>query len=336
MNKANSEMFKKSNGKTSNGDGGLRSSITDYEFEEANSWDNVVSDGIIRKRNDMRKSLLIIVLLLFTYGQFSFAQQFALQSTYKIVKAEVLDGEQFHVTYAMSFKDSKSQQEYHHDTRVVQIGNSYVKDYSWNMYSLDSLYTEKSKSGKSSKGLQKPVFAFNIIRNNGSNQNMISYRMFGALGTLTYEEEARPQVWNLADGTQKILGYSCHKATTNYAGRKYTAWYTVDLPLSAGPYKFFGLPGLILKVEESTGMYIWKAIGIEKKKRKIVKNTFERQVHTSKDKALKTIKRMYATPVAMLLSTGTMLATVKNGKLVDITEKDDKPIPYEPIELENK
>lgn len=28
----------------------LRSSITDYEFEEANSWDNVVSDGIIRKR----------------------------------------------------------------------------------------------------------------------------------------------------------------------------------------------------------------------------------------------------------------------------------------------
>ena len=110
-------MFKKSNGKTSNGDGGLRSSITDYEFEEANSWDNVVSDGIIRKRNDMRKSLLIIVLLLFTYGQFSFAQQFALQSTYKIVKAEVLDGEQFHVTYAMSFKASKSQQEYHHDTR---------------------------------------------------------------------------------------------------------------------------------------------------------------------------------------------------------------------------
>ena len=45
---------------------------------------------------------------------------------------------------------------------------------------------------------------------------------------------------------------------------------------------------------------------------------------------------MYATPVAMLLSTGTMLATVKNGKLVDITEKDDKPILYEPIELENK
>jgi hypothetical protein len=95
MNKANSEMFKKSNGKTSNGDGGLRSSITDYEFEEANSWDNVVSDGIIRKRNDMRKSLLIIVLLLFTYGQFSFAQQFALQSTYKIVKAEVLDANNF-------------------------------------------------------------------------------------------------------------------------------------------------------------------------------------------------------------------------------------------------
>ena len=36
----------------------------------------------------------------------------------------------------------------------------------------------------------------------------------------------------------------------------------------------------------------------------------------------------------MQLSTGTMMATVKNGKLVDLTEKDDKPIPYDPLEIE--
>ena len=36
------------------------------------------------------------------------------------------------------------------------------------------------------------------------------------------------------------------------------AWYTLDVPISYGPYKFFGLPGLIIKIEESTGMYIWE------------------------------------------------------------------------------
>ena len=290
----------------------------------------------MNKMKHYRRFMLLLAMLsavTFANAQDN-PQKYCLPSVYKITKVEVLDTAQYQVTYAMGFKNSKSQTEYYKDIRIVQIGSKYIKDYSRNLYEYDSLYTEKSKFGKPSKGPQKPVFAFNIIRNTQSNQNNISYRMFGSLGTMTYEEDAKPLEWELTDETLTILGYSCHKAMVSFAGRKYIAWYSMNLPLSAGPYKFSGLPGLILKVEESLGMYVWEAIGIEKSQRQIVRNTYERQVNTKKDKALKTIGRMFAGPITMQLSTGTMMATVKNGKLVDLTEKDDKPIPYDPLEIE--
>mgnify|MGYP003613018769 CR=1 FL=1 len=33
------------------------------------------------------------------------------------------------------------------------------------------------------------------------------------------------------------------------------AWFTTDLPYQDGPYKFTGLPGLIVKVEDAQGEY---------------------------------------------------------------------------------
>jgi GLPGLI family protein len=41
---------------------------------------------------------------------------------------------------------------------------------------------------------------------------------------------------------KKILGYDCIKATANFRGSEVTAYFTKELPYSAGPFKFFGLP----------------------------------------------------------------------------------------------
>ena len=61
--------------------------------------------------------------------------------------------------------------------------------------------------------------------------------------------------WKLEEGTMKIKGYTCKKAKVNYGGRTWTAWYNTEIPLNAGPYKFKGLPGLIMKVTDSTNSY---------------------------------------------------------------------------------
>lgn len=69
-----------------------------------------------------------------------------------------------------------------------------------------------------------------------------------------YEEE-RPLDWKVLAETTKIGDYKVQKAETDFAGRKWTAWFTTDLPYQDGPYKFTGLPGLIIKLEDSSGDY---------------------------------------------------------------------------------
>lgn len=70
----------------------------------------------------------------------------------------------------------------------------------------------------------------------------------------TYEED-RPITWKISSETTKIGDYKVQKAETDFGGRKWTAWFTTDLPYQDGPYKFGGLPGLIVKVEDAQGEY---------------------------------------------------------------------------------
>ncbi|NIF05675.1 GLPGLI family protein [Chryseobacterium sp. Tr-659] len=70
----------------------------------------------------------------------------------------------------------------------------------------------------------------------------------------SYEED-RPLTWKISSETRKIGEYKVQKAETDFGGRKWTAWFTTDLPYQDGPYKFGGLPGLIVKVEDDKGDY---------------------------------------------------------------------------------
>lgn len=77
--------------------------------------------------------------------------------------------------------------------------------------------------------------------------------------------------WNTNYTENKIiLNYKCYKATTKFNNRIYTAWYTKGIPFSEGPYRFKGLPGLILNVSDNNGYDSFTAIGIEKKSDPII------------------------------------------------------------------
>ncbi|WP_087137834.1 GLPGLI family protein [Elizabethkingia meningoseptica] len=75
-----------------------------------------------------------------------------------------------------------------------------------------------------------------------------------------YDEVPVP-VWLINEKeTKKIAGYNCIKATTTFRGSDITAYFTKELPYSTGPFKFFGLPGLILDVRVNNKAYmIWRA-----------------------------------------------------------------------------
>ena len=79
-----------------------------------------------------------------------------------------------------------------------------------------------------------------------------------------YKEPFEEMLWEvMADSTKTVLGYECMMATTSYHGRDWTAWFTPEIPVHDGPWKFAGLPGVILMASESQGIHSFTANGIE-------------------------------------------------------------------------
>jgi GLPGLI family protein len=54
--------------------------------------------------------------------------------------------------------------------------------------------------------------------------------------------------WKIVNETKFSNNMTLQKATVDFHGRSYTAWFNSSIPISDGPYKFKGLPGLIIEI----------------------------------------------------------------------------------------
>jgi GLPGLI family protein len=77
--------------------------------------------------------------------------------------------------------------------------------------------------------------------------------------------EALPVIkWQVIGDTASFGGLHCQKATCHFKGRDYTAWFCPDLPVSLGPWKLTGLPGVIVDAYDATGDVRFAFDGVEK------------------------------------------------------------------------
>lgn len=91
---------------------------------------------------------------------------------------------------------------------------------------------------------------------------VVSADLFGSF-LRTSQQIPQFSQWTMESGSEEILGYSCMKASTHYGGKRYTAYFTPEIPVSDGPWKFHGLPGMILKVSDDDDDYTYEAISLE-------------------------------------------------------------------------
>lgn len=100
--------------------------------------------------------------------------------------------------------------------------------------------------------------------NNAPERNFFFTANVDSRDFFIHDQVPRPN-WKIEENSTKIVaGYKCIKATGTFRGSKVTAYFTKDLPYSAGPFKFFGLPGLILDVRvDNMDHEIWKAESVE-------------------------------------------------------------------------
>ncbi|MDE6392531.1 MAG: GLPGLI family protein [Muribaculaceae bacterium] len=78
-----------------------------------------------------------------------------------------------------------------------------------------------------------------------------------------YTEDWEKPEWEISDDTKEIIGYQCFKATTDYRGRRWTAWFSPEIPVQEGPWKLCGLPGLILEAYDTDKNYHFEADGLK-------------------------------------------------------------------------
>ncbi|MCS6822207.1 MAG: GLPGLI family protein [Microscillaceae bacterium] len=69
--------------------------------------------------------------------------------------------------------------------------------------------------------------------------------------------------WELLPDTVTILKYKCLSAKMTFRGRTYKVFYAPAIPISDGPWKLGGLPGLILEAKTIDNYMSWRAIKLD-------------------------------------------------------------------------
>lgn len=139
------------------------------------------------------------------------------------------------------------------------------------------------------------------------------------------EEKMEPQEWQVFSDTMEFLGYKCQRASCSFRGRDYLVWFTTDIPLNDGPYKFYGLPGLILWVEDSENQIQWRAIGIEQLRDVVIVSGNKNNFVKCTPEQYKKIKKKMNETVVLYYSQGVSLYVTKRNIAIE----------YIPIELTN-
>ena len=81
--------------------------------------------------------------------------------------------------------------------------------------------------------------------------------------------------WKISSEKEKIGEWNAQKAEADFAGRHWIAWFSTEIPIQDGPYKFNGLPGLIVKIEDKTGSHKLELKGIKNIKKELDINVFD-------------------------------------------------------------
>lgn len=166
-------------------------------------------------------------------------------------------------------------------------------------YLADSIIAADEKLGKkiNFKALPGDLLGCYIQKNLSSKK--VSYYS-DEFDEHEYEYSEEPKlIWKISKKTKEILGYKVYLAYTRYAGRNYEAYFTPEIPIQDGPYKFFGLPGLILEIYDEKKDHHFLATGISKEKRISIDDriTKKKYIETSKPKFIEMRKNHIETPL---------------------------------------
>jgi GLPGLI family protein len=293
------------------------------------------------------KKLIFLIAMLMLVGVYSQGQVaiFSTPRSQKPVKNEVIDTGVIRVFYELvSVLDPEKPESTNKDYMVLEIGEKGIsRFYSDNRRRQDSILTELIQKNLSRIDISKALKDNGVSSGGGDQREVFKNYPSGkilvtdkiVMNEYLCEEGMNEIQWQIGTDTMTVLSYLCQKATTDFRGRHYEAWFAPDLPINNGPWKFGGLPGLILAIEDAAKNYSFQAVGIENTTLPIYfpKKNY---IKASRTEIAKINKQMNDDPIGYL--TNSMPGTQITVKTVDRSGNEMNPNdikrPYNPIELE--
>ena len=166
------------------------------------------------------------------------------------------------VTYDVHYQKIEEDKKREKDLMRLDIGK-----HSSQYVSVLGEFITKNRSDLIAKRIKNPYTGYTMLRDevfkNTPKQGFMHFVHMPGWVSCCEKTEGLLD-WQLQRGDSVVCEYPCHKATATFRGRTWTVWYTLDLPYSDGPWKFCGLPGLILHAYDSEGLFRFNCIGIEK------------------------------------------------------------------------
>lgn len=198
----------------------------------------------------MLKRLFTIGIILVTFN---------VASAQKDDRYEVLDEAKLIVTYNLIYRDDSTNLEIGKQEDVVLLIGNEVSCFQSYLYYREREFCMTREPGTSidvlfEQGVTPSDIRYRIYKNYPKGKMSVMERV-PFTGYFEYVEDVPDFGWEITEDTMHIDGYLAQKATCQYGGRTWEAWFTEELPFSDGPYKFCGLPGLILNMIDSKKDY---------------------------------------------------------------------------------
>ena len=181
--------------------------------------------------------------------------------------------------YVYTFDTLKN--ELRDDLLILQIGKEVSKCYSYYTFQSDSLQRTPDGAKVWSELFRRAIekdgiygdfphvrMSTYIYKNYPTGQMTITDRISSQ--GYRYVDSLHAQTWTMGDSTREVLGYTCQQATADFRGRRWTAWFATDIPVSDGPWKLGGLPGLILEAYDEGQQHVFTAVGLERVKDELI------------------------------------------------------------------
>ncbi|SEF80701.1 GLPGLI family protein [Halpernia humi] len=226
---------------------------------------------------------------------------------------------QIKISYEVKYKPDSTKMYFNTEEMMLSIDNGTSYFYNLTKFKLDSIYdqvtAQYAKTGVSPSVSMKYELKFGIFKDFKKEKFTEISNIAGK--NFAFEIPKPKLKWKFMDSEKTIFNYSVKKAVVNFGGRSWTAWYAPEIPISEGPYKFYGLPGLILEISDSKGDYTFWAKGIEKNTNKIILPG--NLISTTSEKYIKLVDKLVQDPAMFTRET---FLKYKNVKMKDTSGSD--------------